>query len=338
MLFTLALCLGNSTHIALNNSPLSAPNSVTARANVESLMSDSNVLVTAKQSNSIAAAEVTTNVLSKNVPSKAVQQLSQSAEQTSRLLRVAYHPDSVRLGNASRYSPPDFNLYHDSSEKKEAFYEYLLPMIHKANQEVTQERAWLSSMGDLLLAGVPLSENQIQALGRVEKRYDLGSLSRGTIDSVDQSLVATARRVGVLLKRVDVVPASLIVAQAAKESGWGTSRFATQGNNFFGIWCFYEGCGLTPLQRTEGFNHEVATFESVEQGVRYYVRTINTHNAYKDLRALRSDARRSDEQSPGELLANGLLRYSERGLAYVQEVQSMIRHNNLQRFTRVYSA
>jgi len=322
VLLAMVICLGNSTDIALNDIAVTKIDGlVIDRVSLNgqsafSAMSDSSIEVT----------------------SQAVQKLSASADTTSTLLRAAYHPDSVRLGNASRYSPPDFNRYLDSSEKKEAFYNYLLPMIHKANQEVTQERAWLNAMGDLLLAGVPLTAKQFQALSRVEKRYDLGGRGRAKIDSEDRSILASARRVGVLIKRVDVVPASLIVAQAAKESGWGTSRFATQGNNFFGIWCFYKGCGLTPLQRTEGFTHEVATFESVEQGVRYYVRTINTHSAYNDLRQLRADARRSDEQSPGELLANGLLRYSERGLAYVREVQSMIRHNNLQRFTRVYSA
>ncbi len=145
-------------------------------------------------------------------------------------------------------------------------------------------------------------------------------------------------RIAALLLRVDVVPASLIVAQAAKESGWGTSRFAIQGNNYFGIWCFYQGCGLKPLRREANRTHEVASFDSVEQGVRYYVRTINTHVAYRELREMRAEARKSRQSLQGEQLANGLVRYSERGIAYVREVQSMIRDNNLQRFTRTYSA
>jgi Bax protein len=322
MVLALVICLGNSTSTALNDFAVTIVEDHT----VEGVYAQA-------QSTVSVSAEV-----AMVVPSQAAQKPSASVDSSSPLLPAAYHPDSVRLGNASRYSPPDFNRYLDTSEKKQAFYNYLLPMIHKANQEVTQERAWLNAMGDLLLAGVPLSENQLLALSRVEKRYDLGKQRHGKNEVDEQNMLTTAKRIGALINRVDVVPASLIVAQAAKESGWGTSRFATQGNNFFGIWCFYQGCGLTPLQRTEGFTHEVATFESVEQGVRYYVRTINTHVAYNDLRQLRADARLSDEQSPGELLANGLLRYSERGLAYVREVQSMIRHNNLQRFTRVYSA
>jgi Bax protein len=187
------------------------------------------------------------------------------------------------------------------------------------------ERQWLLAMGNKLLARHALSPAQLEELGKFESRY---KLSVG-----DQS---TAERIGALLLRVDVVPASLIVAQAAKESGWGTSRFATQGNNFFGIWCFYRGCGLTPLSRLSGRDHEVATFDNVEESVRYYVRTINSHFAYKYLRELRADGRKQEHFYMGEHLANGLIRYSERGMAYVREVQSLIRNNNLQRFTRIY--
>jgi len=160
----------------------------------------------------------------------------------------------------------------------------------------------------------------------------------------DAELLAT------LLQRVDAVPASLVLAQAANESGWGTSRFARQGNNLFGIWCFKAGCGLKPLKRTPGLTHEVARFDSVEAGVRHYIHTINTHSAYADLRDIRARARQQAAQpellsvlgedelqrSMGEQLAEGLLAYSERGEEYVREIQAMIRVNELHRFTRHY--
>ena len=238
----------------------------------------------------------------------------------------AFHPSAVRLGNAKDYTPPNFDQIVNAGQRKEAFYDYLLPMIHKANQEVILERQWLAAMSNKLLKAQTLTVHQLGELEKFEKRY--------AIRLRDPSV---AKRVGTLLLHVDVVPASLIVAQAAKESGWGTSRFATEGNNFFGIWCFYQGCGLKPLRRDVGRAHEVATFASVEQGVRYYVRTINTHVAYDDLRDLRANSRRQELFIQGEDLANGLILYSERGSAYVQEVQSMIRYNKMQRFTRVYS-
>ena len=129
-----------------------------------------------------------------------------------------------------------------------------------------------------------------------------------------------------------------MIAQAAKESGWGTSRFARQGNNYFGIWCFTRGCGLTPTRRDDNRSHEVATFDSVEEGVRYYIRTINSHFAYSDLRTMRARAREQDRQVYGDKLATGLISYSERGMLYVNEIRSMIQYNQLNRFTRIYSA
>jgi len=240
---------------------------------------------------------------------------------------IPFHPERVTLGDADRYSPPDFTSYSDTHSKKEAFYNYLLPMIHKTNIEVIRERQWLSSMGEKLLSGILLNDQDLTELDKFETRYSMRATG-----------LSSAERIGSLLLRVDVVPASLIVAQAAKESGWGTSRFATQGNNYFGIWCFYQGCGLTPLRRDQGRAHEVATFGSVEQGVRYYVRTINTHVAYNDLRKVRAKAKLMQKTLFGEEMADGLIRYSERGMAYVREVQSIIRFNKMQRFTRNYSA
>lgn len=236
-----------------------------------------------------------------------------------------FHPPAVTIGDAGHYTPPDFTNFTDVKARKRAFYDYLLPKIYQANEEVVKEREWLIELAHFLVDGGELAVSQREELARIEKRY-----------AVRRPAKRDEARIGELLLRVDVVPASLVLAQAAKESGWGTSRFAREGNNFFGIWCFYTGCGLTPLNRTPGLKHEVAMFDSVADGVRYYIRTINTHVAYEDLRRMRADARRvSDRVPPGDQLAEGLLRYSERGLAYVQEIQSMIRYNQLQRFTRV---
>ncbi len=237
----------------------------------------------------------------------------------------AFHHNPVSLGDNNRYSQPNFSRISNSVQRKEAFYNFLLPMIHRANKEIMLERQRLLSMGDILLAFRNLSPAQLEEVDRLERRYGIRA---------EGSRIAV--RIGTLLARVDVVPASLVVAQAAKESGWGTSRFATEGNNFFGIWCFNRGCGLKPLQRESGLMHEVATFDSVEQGVQYYVRTINTHHAYRELRSIRFEARRQQLSPVGEQLANGLVRYSERGTKYVKEIQSMIRYNKLHRFTRIY--
>ena len=239
-----------------------------------------------------------------------------------------FHPRPVMIGDASRYSPPDFSTFKSTEAKKQAFYTYLLPKIHMANQEVMFERKWLTALSQNLAQGIYPTDEELQALDRIEKRYAVKT----------NQFVAIQERLAAMLSRADIVPASLVIAQAAKESGWGTSRFALQGNNYFGIWCFTRDCGLTPRRRDNDRSHEVATFDSVEDGVRYYIRTINSHVAYADLRNMRATARRQDTQVYGDKLAKGLVSYSERGMLYVNEIRSMIQHNQLNRFTRIYSA
>jgi len=267
------------------------------------------------------------------------------------ILPVApYHPRPVMLGSASDYVPPDFNRDGDIQAKKHAFYAYLLPQIDQANQEIARERQWLLNLQARLTQGMSLKDadqmaslnptltdaaaaaihNEAAALRRLGKRYNMAAVGDGP--------GALEEHVEKLLLRVDVVPASLVIAQAAKESGWGSSRFAREGNNFFGIWCFNRGCGMTPANRDAGRHHEVAMFDTVKEGVRYYIRTINSHNAYSTLRQIRAVARDNNQPFGGEQLATGLLRYSERGVLYVNEIQSMIRYNRLHRFTREYSA
>ncbi len=254
-----------------------------------------------------------------------------------------FHPRPVMIGDASRYSPPDFSGFENIQAKKQAFYEYLLPKIHLANQEVMLERKWLTALLKNLETGVYPTDAELTALNRIEKRYAIRKNQKssskqgsGTVHFEQAEQIKT--RLEAMLARADIVPASLVIAQAAKESGSGTSRFARQGNNYFGIWCFTRGCGLTPSRRDDHRSHEVATFDSVEEGVRYYIRTINSHFAYSDLRTMRANARKQDTQVYGDKLATGLVSYSERGMVYVDEIRSMIQYNRLNRFTRIYSA
>ncbi len=145
----------------------------------------------------------------------------------------------------------------------------------------------------------------------------------------------TGDRIAELEQRVDVVPGALLIAQAAIESGWGTSHFAREGNNLFGEWCFEEGCGIVPRSRSAGANHEVRRFPSVLHSIRSYVRNLNSHPAYAELRTRRARARANGSAPSAQDLAGGLEKYSERGMAYVEEVRLVIRANDLD---QVYAA
>lgn len=209
----------------------------------------------------------------------------------------------------------DFSQYAAGPERKQAFVEYFKPLIEKENQAV-----------------LALREKIIQAQKKATKpRWLIATLADYRLTSFDETNTQHWKE---LLARVDKVPMSLALAQAANESGWGTSRFAREGNNFYGQWCFSQGCGIVPASRNAGANHEVAAFDSPRQSVSRYILNINSHPAYADLRAIRLGLRQQQQSISGVDLAAGLLAYSERKEAYIKELRDMIRHNRWARLDR----
>ncbi|NIP49271.1 MAG: flagellar biosynthesis protein FlgJ, partial [Phycisphaerae bacterium] len=165
-----------------------------------------------------------------------------------------------------------------------------------------------------------MKDGDRERIREIAERY--GLRGRPLIDHRIRSL---------LLRRVDTLPPALVLAQAANESAWGTSRFARLGNNIFGEWTFKPGTGIVPEGRPEGATYEVRKFKSIYQSIRSYINNINRHNAYRNLRRIREKLRKSSKQVTGTALAKGLEKYSQRGEAYVKEIQLMIRQNNLER-------
>ncbi|MCR8913669.1 bax protein [Marinobacter panjinensis] len=213
----------------------------------------------------------------------------------------------------SRADLPDFSSYSDTTEKKAAFFSFLYPRIVLANSRILIERAYLQSLSDK------------DELSKSELTWLKNQAERLRVDEEPGSADMFRR----LENRLDVIPPSLIMAQAANESAWGTSRFARRGNNLFGQWCFSKGCGIVPQSRVDGASHEVADFDSPYLSVRSYIQNLNRHPAYQTLRDVRLKARSSGDDASGSSLAAGLLDYSERGEEYVKEIRNMIRYNNL---------
>lgn len=209
---------------------------------------------------------------------------------------------------------PDFSHIYNTQDKKQQFFSYLMPIVEQVNKEVQVERDNVS----LLQRKSSFTKQDKEYLNKIAKKY------RVKIKLSNRSTFFKQ----VLLK-VDQIPPSLVLAQAANESAWGTSRFAVKGNNLFGQWCFSKGCGLVPERRDGNASHEVAKFSSVFNSVESYILNLNRHSQYKELRAIRFQLRDSNRPINGIQLANGLIGYSERGQEYVDEIQSMIRFNNL---------
>ncbi len=215
---------------------------------------------------------------------------------------------------------PDFSAYEDTDARKQAFFSFLYPRILLANARVLIQRQHLLNLAQK----DELSTDELDWLRQQAERLrvpaELGS------DEMFEMLT----------RRLDVIPPSLIMAQAANESAWGTSRFARKGNNLFGQWCFSEGCGLVPNDRPEGANHEVASFQSPYHSIRSYIQNLNRHQTYLALRNTRELFRQDNEPLSGSALAQGLIGYSERGAEYVKEIRSMIQYNNLAYYDQQY--
>ncbi|OQQ08672.1 glucosaminidase [Vibrio splendidus] len=218
-------------------------------------------------------------------------------------------------------STPNFAAIEDVNEKKDTFFSFLRPSINIENKRITKERAFLTKLSESGLSNID-SEDASYAK-RLGKLYSLPVPSEG----LDQAWLTE------MLNRVNVLPEALVLTQAANESAWGTSRFATKANNYFGHWCYTKGCGLVPLQRNEGSSHEVATFSSSQESVHRYFMNLNRNRAYADLRAIRAKLAAQGHDllttATATELTNGLLKYSERGSDYVTDLQAMIRHNEV---------
>ena len=200
------------------------------------------------------------------------------------------------------------------SEKKSIFFRLVGSGVLMANDDITAERNRLLEES----AGEDIAHNE-WLLG-LARKYRLAGEDT---EALDKEMLDR------LLKRVDTVPVSLALAQAAEESGWGTSRFAVKGNSLFGQWDF-SGGGIKPRsQRKHLGNYSVAAFDSPQDSINAYMLNLNTHRAYQGLRDKRAEFRAQNKTLTGWELADTLEKYSERGKEYVKGLRSMIKHNNL---------
>tara|TARA_R110002126_G_scaffold160926_4_gene308709 strand:+ start:2388 stop:3266 length:879 start_codon:yes stop_codon:yes gene_type:complete len=232
------------------------------------------------------------------------------ADQQKVLERLAYTEPAIPFKTL-----PDFTAITDTNAKKRAFFNYLRPHVQRENNRLRNLRPQLLALAE------KKRKNQRLTIEEYAFLYSLYDEFRMDVAESDPQMLNE------LLKRVDILPVSLVLMQAANESAWGTSRFAVEGYNFFGQWCFREGCGLVPLSRGEDQSHEVAKFSSPAQSIRSYFYNLNTFHTYEQLRQIRAQLRAERKPIRGEALAAGLGRYSERGEEYIAEISNMIRYN-----------
>tara|TARA_B100001093_G_scaffold298039_1_gene284176 strand:- start:729 stop:1382 length:654 start_codon:yes stop_codon:yes gene_type:complete len=201
-------------------------------------------------------------------------------------------------------------MIENVKKRKEFFIQIILPLIIQENNNIRIDRKTLFNV--INKNNNTKSENEW--LEKKFKQYGVNS-----------------RDLSVLKIRMDEIPTSLAIAQAAKETGWGTSRFAQEGNALFGQWT-WSGEGLRPKDAEEGKGHKVMKFNVLQASVRAYQRNLNTHSTYKDFRKARAEFRDLNKPLDSIELSRFLNKYAETGNQYVEVLQKIIIQNKLKDF------
>ena len=236
--------------------------------------------------------------------------------------RIDYRLDGVRQhGTVPRRFlanlPSDLREIRMAGERKVMFIKTALPLILHVNELILRDRDQIEILAARLEDGETLGADENDWLAEKAEEYGLEKFDLAK-----------------MLRRVDIIPPSLALAQSAEESGWGTSRFAQQGNALFGQRIFKGANGIVPKRRDKGKTHRVGAFSHLIEGVKSYARNLNGHRAYKKFRAVRARLRRGGQSLDGNRLAGTLTAYSERGLAYVRTIRAIIRVNQLHQYDK----
>ena len=209
--------------------------------------------------------------------------------------------------------PNEIRMIENTKKRKEFFIQIVLPLILQENNNIRLDRKRLFKI-------INKSNNT-----NLEKKWLQKKYKQYGIPSKDLSILKI---------RMDEIPVSLAIAQAAKETGWGTSRFALEGNALFGQWT-WSGEGLKPKDADKDEGHKVMKFNVLQASVRAYQRNINTHSTYRGFREARAKLRDKGEPLDSLILAEYLKEYAETGNQYVEVLQKIIKQNNLKDFDDV---
>ncbi len=208
--------------------------------------------------------------------------------------------------------PKDLDSIRSTKKKKETFLKILLPLIVAENEKIEKDKKYLLKI---------LKENNSQENQKwINKKYRDYKVSKKDINE--------------LIVKMDVIPISIALAQAAKESGWGTSRFALEGNAIFGQWT-WKGDGIEPLEKASDANHKILKFPLLRASVKAYITNLNSHNSYKAFRVKRAELRAQNKPLLGKELIDQLENYAQTGKEYTKVLRQIIEQNDLDEFETV---
>ena len=214
-------------------------------------------------------------------------------------------------------------LIKNAKTKKEKFIFAILPLIIQENNKIFADRNKLLEIKDSLIINKTLNKKRQKFIEKLAAKYNINTKNKHKIDIIDN-----------LLESVDVIPNSIVIAQAANESGWGTSRFATDYNALFGEYTFDIKSGVVPIYRSEGDKYLIKFFSTVNESVESYFINLNTHAAYKDFRKKRKHLRKNNLDLDPINLAQHLTKYAK-DKNYVKTIKAIIKINQLIQFDSI---
>ena len=227
-------------------------------------------------------------------------------------------PETTQVATTATPPIPEFKNIKDISIRKRAFIRtiesHARPILHGIEKKRT------------ILLALYLRYSAGDQLNPSEQQWIMEHARHLEIQHFDSEQPADWL---VVLKQTYSIPLSLLIAQAAIESAWGTSRFAREGNNYFGIWCSQPGCGIVPRRRAEGATHEVERYPDLHTAIKKYIHILNTRSAFEPLRILRHQQRKNLLTPSGTLLLKGLKHYAQDGGSYMKLLKKIIEQNDL---------
>lgn len=275
-------------------------NSKTA-SQINSLYSEKEILLKDPPVSEILSEKIIVKIRKKPINPKIVSNIESKKE----IFTISYLSDS------------DFN--HLNKEKKE-FVKTVLPIIINENQNILTTRYFVNELKEKLATFKTLSVQEINKLYKIARKFNIKYDNKHKLDLIDE-----------ILLKVDIIPNSIALAQAAIESGWGKSRFAKEYNALFGEYTYDQNEGVIPLKREDGDTHLIKSFSSYDSSVKSYFKNINSHNAYKEFREVRKVMRLKNNFSDVNILINNLNSYAEDS-NYINTLNLVIEKNNFNKF------
>ena len=253
------------------------------------------------------------NDLNTNTSRLSASTIEQLFKDTDYSLKKVKKTKLVNIGINLDHLPKEMKNIENTKKRKNLFIQIVLPLIIEENTKIKLDRKKLF----VILNKNNNSKSDIEWLNKKFKQYGVSKNDLPTLKT-----------------RMDEVPVSLAIAQAAKETGWGTSRFAQKGNALFGQWT-WSGNGIKPAGAESDSTHKVASFKVLKSSVKAYLRNLNTHSSYSKFRKERAIQRDNDEKLNSLELVKYLDKYAETGIEYTKVLSKIIKQNSLTEFDDV---